>query len=109
MSLSELLTVMVLYSLGPAKNFKYFYSSYILKEKKHWFKQPLSYNRLVLIMPKLMVPLCVLLHAMMGEKTGYYFIDSSKLAVCHNKRNNQHKVFIEFAKRGKSSMGWFGA
>jgi IS5 family transposase len=49
----------------------------------------------------------VLLHSMSGEETGLYFADSSKLAVCHNRRIDRHKVFDGLAARGKTSMGWF--
>ncbi|MGP5440435.1 transposase, partial [Psychrobacter faecalis] len=35
------------------------------------------------------------------------YIDSTKIAVCHNKRIYRHKVFEGLATRGKSSMGWF--
>lgn len=39
--------------------------------------------------------------------TGTYYIDSSKLTVCHNLRIHSHKVFKGLAKRGKTSTGWF--
>jgi len=58
-------------------------------------------------MPRLFVPLMVLLHGLSGEETGIYFGDSSKLAACHNRRIDRHKVFNGLAARGKTSMGWF--
>jgi len=42
-----------------------------------------------------------------GEETGIYYVDSSKLAVCHNLRINRNKVFKGIAMRGKTSTGWF--
>ena len=53
-----------------------------------------------------MLPLCVLLQCFRGEETGIYFVDSTKLAVCHNKRIYRNKVFKGLAKRGRSTMGW---
>jgi hypothetical protein len=58
-------------------------------------------------MPRLFVPLMVLLHSLSGEPTGIYFADATKLAVCHNRRIHRHKVFKGLAARGKTSMGWF--
>lgn len=43
----------------------------------------------------------------MSKRTGTYFIDSKKLPVCDNRRIHSNKVFEGFAKRGKSSTGWF--
>ena len=40
-------------------------------------------------------------------RTGYYFIDSKKLEVCHLKREKSHKVFGDQARKGKCSTGWF--
>lgn len=34
-------------------------------------------------------------------------MDATTLAVCHNLRIPQHKVFLGSARRGQSSMGWF--
>lgn len=107
MSLSEQLTILVMYSFGMAKNFKFFYNTTILGIKRHWFKDVFSYTRMVEMFPRLIVPLLMLLHMIKGEKTGYYFIDSTPLPVCHNKRNMQHRTFKNLAKTGKSSMGWF--
>ena len=33
-----------------------------------------------------------------GEETGVYFIDSTKLSICHGKRTNSNKVFGKIAK-----------
>lgn len=43
----------------------------------------------------------------MGRGTGVAFIDSTPLAVCHNRRISRHRVFKELAARGKNSVGWF--
>ena len=43
----------------------------------------------------------------MGRKTDIYYIDSTPLPVCHNRRIAKHKVFTGLAARGKTSMGWF--
>jgi len=42
-----------------------------------------------------------------GTCTGITFVDSTKIAVCNNKRIYRNKVFQDIAKRGKNTMGWF--
>ncbi|SPR07966.1 transposase [Orientia tsutsugamushi] len=51
--------------------------------------------------------LALLMHYMKGEDTGIYYIDSTKLAICHNKRTASNRVFNRISKIGKSSYGWF--
>lgn len=34
-------------------------------------------------------------------------MDSTPLAVCHNRRIQPHRVFRDLAQRGKTSLGWF--
>jgi len=107
MHLSEMLTIIVMFHTSYAKNFKYFYKSYIEYLHKEDFPTALSYNRFVELMPRLFMPLNILLHLLFGEETGLYFIDSTTIKVCHNKRRYSNKVFAGLAKSGKSSMGFF--
>ncbi|KJW06601.1 transposase DDE domain protein [Orientia tsutsugamushi str. UT144] len=51
--------------------------------------------------------LAVLIHYLKGDDTGIYYIDSTKLAICHNKRTSSNRVFNRISKIGKSSYGWF--
>ena len=107
MTLSEMLTIMVLFHLSPCKNFKYFYSFYVFNLHKKEFPSLLSYNRFVQLMPRLFIPLCILLQSLFGEKTGIYIADTTSLPVCHNKRISRNRVFRGLAARGKTTMGWF--
>ncbi|MCA9507201.1 MAG: hypothetical protein KC505_02120 [Myxococcales bacterium] len=47
------------------------------------------------------------MHELFWQCTGISFIDSTSVAVCHNKRIARNKVFKEYTARGKTSMGWF--
>jgi transposase len=49
----------------------------------------------------------ILFFCLRKRTSNIYFIDSTPLKVCHNKRISRHKVFKDLAQRGKSSMGWF--
>jgi len=43
----------------------------------------------------------------LGQNKGIAFIDSTPIAVCHNRRIQNHQVFENLAQRGKTSLGWF--
>ena len=107
LSVSELLTIMVCYHLSGYKCFKYFYLYDICGKHHDKFKKLPSYNRYVQLMPRLFLQLFMLFHMLSGEHTGIYFMDSTSLNVCHNRRINRHKVFKGLAARGKSTMGLF--
>jgi hypothetical protein len=107
LSRAEMLFIMVLFHLSPYKHFKAFYLYGVGHQHRSCFGDLPHYDRFVSLMPRLFVPLMVLLHSLSGEQTGVYFADSTKLAVCHNRRINRHKVFNGLAARGKTSMGWF--
>nr|WP_231840745.1 transposase [Orientia tsutsugamushi] len=53
----------------------------------------------------MLLPLVVLMHYLKGEETGIYYIDSTKLAICHNKCTSSNRVFNRISKIGKSSYG----
>jgi hypothetical protein len=107
LSRAEMLFIMVLFHLSPYKTFKTFYLYGMGVQHRACFRDLPHYDRFVSLMPRLFVPLMVLLHSLSGEQTGVYFAASSKLAVCHNRRIDRHKVFDGLAARGKTSMGWF--
>jgi Transposase DDE domain len=107
LSLSERLFIMVLFHRSPFKPFKVFYHYGVGHQYRACFGDLPHYDRFVSLMPRLFAPLMVLLHSVSGERTGLYFADSTKLAVCHNRRIHRHKVFDGLAARGKTSMGWF--
>ncbi|MBS0350608.1 MAG: hypothetical protein JSR33_05365 [Proteobacteria bacterium] len=45
------------------------------------------------MLKSVLIPLCVFIQTLSGEKTGIHFIDSLVMKVCHIKRANQHRVF----------------
>ena len=106
MSLSEMMTIVVLYHASNFKNFKSFYF-YLSNEKNQCFPSLLSYSRFIEWMPYCLLPLTKFLQTKMGESTGINYIDSTSLTVCKNIRISRNKVFKGIATRGKSSMGWF--
>ncbi|MBV8362860.1 MAG: hypothetical protein JO189_33740 [Deltaproteobacteria bacterium] len=61
------------------------------------------YERFVTLQSVFMPLLCFLL-SRLGGRTGIYYIDSTALRVCHNRRI-RHQTFEGLAGRGKTSMG----
>ncbi len=84
-----------------------FYLDYVCKHLPSAFPKLTSYNRFIELMPSALVPLCCYLHTRRGEYSGISFIDSTTIAVCHNRRIPSHKVFADLAQRGKKSVDWF--
>ena len=86
MSLSEMLAIMVMFPTSYAKNFKYFYKSYMDYLHQEDFPKALSDNRFVELMPRMLMPLNTLLQVLCGEETELYFMDATTIKVCPNKR-----------------------
>jgi hypothetical protein len=102
-----MLFIVVLFHLSPFKHFKAFYRYGVGHQHRACFGELPHYDRFVSLVRRLFAPLMVLLHSLGGEQTGTYFADPTKLAVCHNRRIDRHRVFDGLAARGKTSMGWF--
>lgn len=109
LSASEVGAILVMYHLSGYKTFEYYYKRVILKEYKSWFPQAPNYKsflRYISMSLEVMI-LWLLYKCSQSKRTGFYIIDSKKLPVCHIKREHQHQVFKDIARKGKSSMGWF--
>jgi transposase len=107
LSLSEVMTILVLFHASGYRDFKTFYTRHVSEQMAGAFPKLVSYGRFVELQREALVPLWCYLHARKGRCTGIAFVDATTLAVCHNLRIPQHKVFSDCARRGKSSMGWF--
>jgi hypothetical protein len=107
MNLAEIMTILVLFQFSHYRTFKDFYLSSLIPHYKQAFPSLVSYSRFVELIPYAIMPLLILLMNVTGQKTGKYFIDSTKLFVCDNRRIYRHKVFKDIAQRGKTSTGWF--
>jgi hypothetical protein len=107
LSLSEVMTILVLFHLSGYRNFKAFYTEHVMKHLAGAFPRLVSYQRFVELQRDALAPLWCYLHTRFGTCTGIAFVDATTLAVCHNLRIPQHKVFLDSARRGQSSMGWF--
>ena len=108
LAISEIMTIVLLFHQSPAKNFKFFYESYLQLYRSEFPNLP-SYNRFVELQQRclghfhaLLMTLCT-----MAKHTGITYIDSTPIPVCHNKRERRHRVFKGLAAKGKSTMGWF--
>lgn len=108
LSLSELMTIILLFHRSASKNFKHFYKGYLLSYQSE-FPSLCSYNRFIELIARTLHPFSLLLKLLCAQasKTGIYYIDSTAIPVCKNKRISRHKVFDGSAARGKTSMGWF--
>lgn len=108
LSLSEVMTIQVLFHCSGYRNFKTFYTSFVCIHLRSFFPNVVSYNRMVELTRNSLLPLAIYLKTQgTGQCTGISFIDSTPLRVCHNRRIHSHKVFEGLAKRGQCSIGWF--
>jgi len=101
------MTILIYFHQMRYRDFKTFYTQFVQVYVREEFPALVSYNRFVELIPTVLVPLCAYLRHCYGICTGMSFIDSTPLAVCHNRRIGQHKTFTHVAQRGKNSVGWF--
>lgn len=108
LSMSEIMTIIVYFHRSGYRTFKDFYIKYIYKMKSSAFPDIVSYNRFIELIPSVLVPLVAFLKLKRLVKSDKItFIDSTKIAICKNKRIKRNSVFKGFAELGKSTMGWF--
>ena len=107
LSASEIMTIVIHFHQSSYRNFKHYYKNYVLKKLCSEFPQLVSYTRFVELTSAVLLRLCSYLQKNFGVCTGINFVDSTSIAVCHNKRIKRNKVFKDLAQRGCTSMGWF--
>lgn len=109
LSKSEIITILVLYHQSGYKTFKDFYSRFVLKALKGYFPALVSYDRFLTLMKSVFMTVFGLIQVLClnMNRNGIYFVDATKLPVCHNRRAKRNKVFKGIARSGKTSMGWF--
>lgn len=103
---SEALTLMIHFHQSQYRNFKAYYQQHVQVYLQAEFPHLISYGRFVQRMPRLLGWLCLYLFSGFGACSGISFVDATFIAVCDNRRINQHKVFKGIAARGKGSTGW---
>lgn len=104
-----MLTILIYYQCSGYKCFQYYYEYMVTILLQDYFRQQISYERFIALIPLLLPGLYVFLkwQTLLSRCTNNYFLDSKKLPVCHNRRIHNHQVFIEQARHGQSSTGWF--
>jgi len=107
LSISEIMTVQILFQMIGYRNFKTFYIGFLKQYWSNYFPNMPGYTRFVELMPRSIFSLTLFTQLKCGKKTGIYYIDSSCLPVCHLKRSKRNKVFDAIANYGKTSVGWF--
>jgi hypothetical protein len=107
LSESEMMTIMILFHLSHYRTFKDFYRDCVLGQLSREFPKAVSYPRFVALLPQLLAPLPAYVLSRAGKHTGLYYLDSTKMVVCHNRRIYRHKVFKGIAERGHCSVGFF--
>jgi hypothetical protein len=105
--LSEIMTIIIHFHQSSYRDFKAYYQEHVMVHLRSEFPKLVSYPRFVTLMKETILPLCGYLYSLFGTCSGVSFVDSTPLAVCHNRRIQQNKVFEGIATRGKTSMGWF--
>jgi hypothetical protein len=104
---SEIMTILIHFHQAGYRNFKTYYLQHVQAHLLADFPGLVSYSRFVSLIPRVALLLWAYLSARCGRCTGISFIDSTPLKICNNRRISRNRVFARYAKRGRSSMGWF--
>ena len=107
LSVSEIMTVQILFQMVGYRNFKTFYTCFLQIYWQQYFPNLPSYQRFIELISRSIFSLTIFTHFKSGKKTGVYYVDGSCLPVCHLKRSRRNKVFKEIARYGRTSVGWF--
>ena len=91
MTLSEVMTLLVLFHLSGFRNLKTFYNGFVSRYLRAEFPRLSSYSRFVERQRDALLPLWCYLYWRRASCTGISFIDSTTLKVCQNLRIPRHQ------------------
>jgi Transposase DDE domain len=103
---SEIMTLLLVLHGSGFKYLKSFYNGVVGEVLRRYFPAMPCYERLVALQPSVLIPRLGFWRSRLGHSTGLYYIASTALAVCHNRRSGRHQTCVGLAARGKTSMGW---
>jgi hypothetical protein len=106
LNLSEIMTILITFHTTGFRNFKTYYL-YLQQYHAKEFPNLVSYNRFIELITRAFCPLFIFTQSLPKTQTGCYFIDSTALKVCHEKRAHAHKLFKDLATKSKTTTGWF--
>ena len=96
MSLSEIMTILIMYHLSGYRTFKWYYIHEVMKHQRQDFPALVSYNRFMEIMRYAFVPLLLYtIRGRFGKCSGISFVDSTPIKVCDNHRIRTNHVTMQ--------------
>lgn len=107
-SISEIMTIVILFHMSGYRNFKDFYLLCVLKDLKPYFPKAVSYSRFVQLMEHALMPLSVFFCGLKGKETGIYYVDSTTIEVCHIKREKDIKYSKDLLPKLRVRWDGFG-
>ena len=106
-SMSEVLTILLLFHRSNYRTFKHFYLNHVKEVLKYLFPNLVGYSRFVQLTSEAFFPMFCFIKEHQGICQGILFIDSTVLTACHIKRASSHRTFKAQAQWGKTTTGWF--
>jgi hypothetical protein len=112
LTIAELVSLAIFRFFTGHRNWKDFYQHITTYHKKDFSELP-KYKNFLVAINQLSFLALILLEGFMNifkrftRISDLKFADSTKLQVCHIKREFSHKVCYGLARKSKSSMGWF--
>lgn len=97
-SLSEDMTILLLFHRSNYRTFKHFYLNEIKNKWACLFPNLVKYPRFVQLMSEAFFPMFCFVKEHQGMWTDIQFIDSTVLTCCHVKRASSHRTFHRSAR-----------
>lgn len=94
LSVNEIMTILFHFYQYQSLHFNDYYFFHLLSHLNESFPELVSYQRFVVLMPSVLIPLYVYLNQRRASSTGIAFI-----VVCHNRRIDNHQAFKKLAKK----------